>query len=1272
MKKFSFLGLSMLLLSVVFSANAADYGLPANIQDGNILHCFDWSCAQVQEELDNIANAGFGAVQLSPLQGSANSGAEWYYCYLPYDFKLVANGIGNKTSLTSLCAAAHERGIKVIVDVVANHVNGSSSHRDSWWNSNGRLRYNGGIDYSNRYSITHGQLGDYGDANSEDSEVQARAKAYVEELKACGVDGIRWDAAKHIGLPSEGCNFWSTVTSVSGMWHYGEILDSPGGDGNAVMKEYTTYMSVTDNGYSSGVRNSVNGGGVPSGYAGWAASTIADSKVVYWAESHDDYSNEWQASTHVSQAVIDRAWAIIACRNGASSLYFSRPSATSKDAIKVGVKGSTNFKSNHIAAVNKLRNKAVGAADYFTSSNGVVSVTRKGVGATIVKGSGSGSVSIANGGGYCPAGTYIDQVSGGTFTVTASTISGNVGSSGIAVLVIDGEAPEIDDNTGDDNGNSGNTGNYPSQLYLIGTVNSWGTSTSIAADNVSSGVYTWNSVNLTKASDADGSFFSFVTVQGSDWDAVNASDRYGAASNNATISTSASITKFAANVNASAAYSWLAPAGTYKVVANLSTMTVTLSSAGSSEDTDDNTGNDNVVTDGVTITGDYNIAYSGNHTHVHYWGGASASTWPGVAFVSAKGSDGNTYKVAKVASGTTGIVFNTNGSTQTGDLTYSGSYIMNDNGATSTKVVFSNGDTPVNPDPDPVSGYTVYFDNSGSNWSTVYCYAWTTGESDQNGAWPGVAMTALGNNIYSYTSTTEPANVIFNNGSTQTDDLAWVTGHIYKADGSHSEYQDNTEVAPTVTISPNGGTVKGTSNITVTIAGEPTSITADFNGTAVTLANGSNTIAVSSYLNDGQTGTLTISATNAYGSTTAEATFTRSDESTPTPTPTGNSLNTDYYKTNPNGQVGTRKTINMSFNNQNATNALSNWSDAELIAQGVARDVSQAMKGNHERPIIDSYAIYAAYDSENLYLGVQFVYTVWDLYGEGKQPGESKPYNMDGRLMIAFDLDPDKSFDGYINGTGAIWNDEGTPGAKFNNGVDAVWIGSTKPGVGTPGFFIPTADGHASYDAAYCKTSTVTYGYADGLASCISNIYGQDSFNYDASVLETNNGFTDLSGEVDASAHTFYEFKIPLSLLGITESHITNTGIGVQYLDIYGSSPVGGTPYDPVFFDNVTNNYSMDPSSSQEKEDEDVLTYSLARIGKTALSGITDVVGNGDESLNIYAIDGVLYIDAEEDAIVTIVSADGRMIQQEVSAGRNVIDDLNRGFYIVNRTKVIL
>lgn len=430
MKKLTSVLAMTLGLTGICSA-AGSYGIPENIQDGNILHCFDWTMADVKAELPNIAAAGFGAVQLSPLQRpDIRTGSSWHDLYRPYDLAFKASGMGSAQDLKNLCAEAEKYGIKIIVDVVANHVDKTSGYHDPWWDSNGRVRWEGGINYGDRRSITHGQLGDYGDINSESAEVAARAKAYIQELAGMGVKGIRWDAAKHIGLPSEGCNFWKEVTSVPGVWHYGEILNEVGPN-DALIKEYANYMSVTDNRYSNTAAR--NNGGLPYGYAGtWVTDQgLPDSKIVYWGESHDTYSNdEW--SQNVDQSVIDRAWAAHACRNGATALYFSRPNAKGFGNIKVG-KGSTSFKNPQIAEVNKFRNAMTGKAEYFSSGNNAVSITREGGGAVIVM-KGSGNVSIANGGGYCPEGTYTDHVGGGTFTVTKSTITGNVGASGIAVI----------------------------------------------------------------------------------------------------------------------------------------------------------------------------------------------------------------------------------------------------------------------------------------------------------------------------------------------------------------------------------------------------------------------------------------------------------------------------------------------------------------------------------------------------------------------------------------------------------------------------------------------------------------------------------------------------------------------------------------------------------------------------------------------------------------------------------------------------------------------
>ena len=971
----------LLLMGLCGTSWSADYDLPSEIQDGNILHCFNWPIKEIKAELANIAAAGFGSIQISPCQrGDVSVGSPWHDLYRPYDLAFKSSGYCSEADLQSLCQEAANYGIKIIVDVVANHVDKTAGYHDTWWDSNGRVRWNGGINYGDRYSITHGQLGDYGDINSEDSEVCARGKAYVEKLKSLGVKGIRWDAAKHIGLPSEGCGFWSSVTSVPGMYHYGEILDAPGPNAG-IIEEYANYMSVTDNKYSNGAAR--NNGGIPGGYGGaWVVDySVPDTKLVYWAESHDTYSNE-EWSQNVDQSVIDRAYASYACRNGATALYLSRPNTKGFNNIKVG-KGSTAFTGKHIAAVNKFRNQMQGRKDWCEATGNTFCVTRQDGGAVIVM-KGSGNVSVVNGGGYCPSGTYTDLVNGGSFTVTSSTITGNVGSCGIAVIIKDGVGPD------------------------------------------------------------------------------------------------------------------------------------------------------------------------------------------------------------------------------------------------------PNPNPDPNPDPDP-SGITIYYDNSATNWSSVNIHYWNT----PNTSWPGTPMTKVEGNIWKYTFSADPSTLtgfLFCDaaGKNQTADYtkAPIANHIYKGAGGtkgavtdEGEYRnDPTPVKPIVTASPAGGTFSSTVNVTLNVNPSTASIYYTTDGSNPSAASSKYT----STLTFESTTTLKAMGVASDGTVGDIVTYTFTKSSTPGPEPQpGNNLVTDYYKVNPNGKVGTCKTINVT--GHPATNAFSNWSENELIAQGVARDVCQAFKGVHERPIVDSYALYAAYDNDNLYLGVQYVYTIWDLGGEGKQGRESKPYNMDGKLCIAFDLDPNKSAKGITNENTSIWqNDIYT---TFENGVDAWWFGSTKPGVGTPGFFVPNANGICDYtDPNSCKVSEVKYGYTDGLLPSITAVYGQDDFSYDPELLKGNAGFTDLRSEIDDDAHTFYEFKFPLSMMGITADYIKNNGIGVMVVDYYGSSAHASLPYDPSFYDNVFENYSQDSSSSKEKEDQDVVTYAPARIGKLLNStptAIEDIVITEETEPEYYNLQGM-------------------------------------------------
>lgn len=419
------------------SVSVGDYDLMDNIQDGVILHCFNWKYNDIKAELNNIAEAGFTTIQTSPAQPGSGTGT-WWWLYQPLGFYIGTSELGTKAELESLCKEAENYGIKVIVDVVANHLAGDHSRIEEdlkpskYWHT-----FGGGINWKNRWQVTHGEIG-MPDIATENSYVQQKVGKYMQELKSVGVDGVRWDAAKHIGVPSEGDNFWSLVTKY-GLYNYGEILTGPDDreTGNEdIMKEYTDYITVTDSNYGKTLRDSFNSGDAPDSSGNWCDRGISRDKLIYWAESHDTWSNnkDWGYSNDMSQNVIDRAYAVAASQNEVTALYFSRPSSKIKDNIKIGEKGSTHFTSSEVAEVNKFHNAMNGKADCYKKSNDCSVITRKDGGAVIVKGSGSGNVSVENGGGYAKPGTYVDKISGNTFTVTSSSISGKVGSSGIAVI----------------------------------------------------------------------------------------------------------------------------------------------------------------------------------------------------------------------------------------------------------------------------------------------------------------------------------------------------------------------------------------------------------------------------------------------------------------------------------------------------------------------------------------------------------------------------------------------------------------------------------------------------------------------------------------------------------------------------------------------------------------------------------------------------------------------------------------------------------------------
>ena len=145
--------------SVDSEAVAANYGLASKIEDGNILHCFDWKYNDIKAELQNIAEAGFTTVQTSPVQTPDPLG-QWYGLYLPREFNCTSGPLGTKDELAALCSAADQYGIKIICDVVANHLTGDHANiqddlKDSqYWHPEFDVS-----DWNNRFQVTNGKIG---------------------------------------------------------------------------------------------------------------------------------------------------------------------------------------------------------------------------------------------------------------------------------------------------------------------------------------------------------------------------------------------------------------------------------------------------------------------------------------------------------------------------------------------------------------------------------------------------------------------------------------------------------------------------------------------------------------------------------------------------------------------------------------------------------------------------------------------------------------------------------------------------------------------------------------------------------------------------------------------------------------------------------------------------------------------------------------------------------------------------------------------------------
>lgn len=375
------------------------------MNSGAILHVWMWSFNTITENMQAIAEAGYTSIQTEPMShikvNEANGKKfteNWYYVYQPTSTSIGNFVVGTENDLKRMTTEAHKYGVRIIVDVVANHFTSGWNAIDSSWKdkslfhscSNCSGANGDNINCGNRWQVTQCHLLGLWDINTQNQTAADKMKEFLERAVADGVG--------------------NTASA------YGQ----------------TVRAAIKNGNLSAGTLNNISSDGAKN------------NQLVTWVESHDNYANGDKESTYLNDYQLKMGWALVASRQAGAPLYFNRPVGSGgsnpqfAEKSQLGDAGDDMWKDASVAAVNHFRNAMDGEAEYLRNCNGQNSCLM--VECYVSDGNNANDgVVIANMGGdqslvgsatTLDDGTYKDQVNGGTITVaggkiTAGTAKGN-------------------------------------------------------------------------------------------------------------------------------------------------------------------------------------------------------------------------------------------------------------------------------------------------------------------------------------------------------------------------------------------------------------------------------------------------------------------------------------------------------------------------------------------------------------------------------------------------------------------------------------------------------------------------------------------------------------------------------------------------------------------------------------------------------------------------------------------------------------------------------
>ncbi len=188
-----------------------------------ILHLLQWPLNDITDEVMNTAKRqGFDVIQINPIQplkeDTSLSELKWWMSYQPCDLA-IGNQYGSKLDLINCCDRAKAHGLKIVADVIVTHmaeeasgtfevhhlVNEKLRNNPYFWKEKKQIS-----NWHDRYQVINYNNGLPG-LCVDNYDYQDLVIEFLNSLIDCGVDGFRFDSAKSIALPEEGCDFFPRV-----------------------------------------------------------------------------------------------------------------------------------------------------------------------------------------------------------------------------------------------------------------------------------------------------------------------------------------------------------------------------------------------------------------------------------------------------------------------------------------------------------------------------------------------------------------------------------------------------------------------------------------------------------------------------------------------------------------------------------------------------------------------------------------------------------------------------------------------------------------------------------------------------------------------------------------------------------------------------------------------------------------------------------------------------------------------------------------------------